>query len=399
MKSKGDIDFVESSIENARAQVTNVEKVTRTLESLHNEMHDFEDRIFFLEHVQLCKMVLQIMMNAQRNMKVAAWRSWNGWSEADGGLAKLKICARLEAEYAECKAKEVEAEALVEQKLKALSDVAMRSLDTRKRNFLVSIFAKGGPEAKNAYFIRWKAIYLMYAKSYKVWKGFFGKLQNMKVNMALQKWKATIYEASMPPEAIIKALQERVARQRMLKEKFETELEAIVQAETERAFANLDEDKRSLLIRILTRMMKIKQHHAMRVWKDKIKNGAKYEQRQKQIIHKMLKSYLNIGWQTWRSYDVAACTALSLRGNEQKQRHIKLLFGQLEKLTLYLKKQQVEVEVMRESVQLQAQAARRVLAKRESIISELGDGIAIATEEVVPPPISECELKEPVLRS
>jgi hypothetical protein len=399
MKSKGDIDFVESSIENARAQVTNVEKVTRTLESLHNEMHDFEDRIFFLEHVQLCKMVLQIMMNAQRNMKVAAWRSWNGWSEADGGLAKLKICERLEAEYKECKAKEVEAEALVEQKLKALSDVAMRSLDTRKRNFLVSIFAKGGPEAKNAYFIRWKSIYLMYAKSYRVWKGFFGKLQNMKVNMALQKWKATIYEANMPPEAIIKALQERVARQRMLKEKFEGELEAIVQAETERAFANLDEDKRSLLIRILTRMMKIKQHYAMRVWKDKIKNGAKYEERQKQIINKMMKSYLNIGWQTWRGYMVAANTALGLKGNEQKQRHIKLLFAQLEKLTAYLKKQQVEVEVMRESVQLQAQAARRVLAKRESIISELGDGIAIALEEVTPPPISECELKEPVLRA
>ena len=172
-----------------------------------------------------------------------------------------------------------------------------------------------------------------------------------------------------------------------------------MQAETERAFANLDEDKRSLLIRILTRMMKIKQHHAMRVWKNKIKTGAKYEQRQKQIINKMLKSYLNMGWQTWRSYDVAACTALSLRGNEQKQQHIKLLFAQLEKLTSYLKKQQVEVEVMRESVQLQAQAARRVLAKRESIISELGDGIAIACEEVVPPPISECELKEPVLRS
>ena len=137
----------------------------------------------------------------------------------------------------------------------------------------------------------------------------------------------------------------------------------------------------------------------MRKWKDKIRNGARYEARQKQIINKMMKGYLNIAWQTWRSYDVAACTALSLRGNEQKQKHIKLLFGQLEKLTSYLKKQQVEVEVMRESVQLQAQAARRVLAKRESIISELGDGIAIACEEVVPPPISECELKEPVLRS
>ena len=104
-------------------------------------------------------------------------------SRRAGGLAKLKICQRLEEEYEACKAKESEAEQLVEQKLKALSDVAMRSLDTRKRNFLVSIFAKGGPEAKNAYFIRWKAIYLMYAKSYKVWKGFFGKLQNMKVNM------------------------------------------------------------------------------------------------------------------------------------------------------------------------------------------------------------------------
>ena len=133
--------------------------------------------------MSLAPQVLQIMMNAQKNMKVAAWRSWNGWSEADGGLAKLKICERLEAEYKACKAKEEEAEALVEQKLKALSDVAMRSLDTRKRNFLVSIFAKGGPEAKNAYFIRWKGIYLMYAKSYKVWKGFFGKLQNMKANM------------------------------------------------------------------------------------------------------------------------------------------------------------------------------------------------------------------------
>ena len=96
---------------------------------------------------------------------------------------------------------------------------------------------------------------------------------------------------------------------------------------------------------------------------------------------------------------VAANTALGLKGNEQKQKHIKLLFAQLEKLTAYLKKQQVEVEVMRESVQLQAQAARRVLAKRESIISELGDGIAIALEEVAPPPISECELKEPVLRA
>ena len=172
-----------------------------------------------------------------------------------------------------------------------------------------------------------------------------------------------------------------------------------MRAETERAFANLDEDKRSLLIRILTRMMKIKQHYAMRVWKDKIKNGAKYEERQKQIINKMMKSYLNIGWQTWRGYMVAANTALGLKGNEQKQKHIKLLFAQLEKLTAYLKKQQVEVEVMRESVQLQAQAARRVLAKRESIISELGDGIAIALEEVTPPPISECELKEPVLRA
>ena len=87
-----------------------------------------------------------------------------------------------------------------------------------------------------------------------------------------------------------------------------------------------------------------------------------------------------------------------MKGNEQKQQHIKLLFAQLEKLTAYLKKQQVEVEVMRESVQLQAQAARRVLAKRESIISELGDGIAMALEEVKPPPLTECELKEPVLR-
>jgi hypothetical protein len=60
MKSKGDIDFVESSIENARAQVTNVEKVTRTLESLHNEMHDFEVR----------ESVLKLTLN------LIWWRRW-----------------------------------------------------------------------------------------------------------------------------------------------------------------------------------------------------------------------------------------------------------------------------------------------------------------------------------
>ena len=92
-------------------------------------------------------------------------------------------------------------------------------------------------------------------------------------------------------------------------------------------------------------MMKIKQHGAMKKWKDKIKNGATYEARQRQIIHKMMKSYLNIGWQTWRSYMVAANTALGLKGNEQKQKHIKLLFAQLEKLTAYLKRQQVEVDL------------------------------------------------------
>ena len=58
----------------------------------------------------------------------------------------------------------------------------------------------------------------------------------------------------------------------------------------------------------------------------------KYEERQKQIINKMMKSYLNIGWQTWRGYMVAANTALGLKGNEQKQKHIKLLFAQLEKI-------------------------------------------------------------------
>ena len=89
-----------------------------------------------------------------------------------------------------------------------------------------------------------------------------------------------------------------------------------------------------------------------------------------------------------------------MKGNEQKQRHIKLLFAQVEKLTAYLKKQQVEVEVMRES-RCSCKPRRLVacLAKRESIISELGDGIAMALEEVTPPPISECELKEPVLRA
>ena len=155
--------------------------------------------------------------------------------------------------------------------------MAMRSLDTRKRNFLVSIFAKGGPEAKNAYFMRpWKGIYLMYAKSYRVWKGFFGKLQNMKVNMAfdievelesqvnmaLQKWKATIYEASAARGHHQGC--GRVARPRMLKEKFEKRTRGHSCRRRPTSVPSLIwmKCKGRGGSRILTRMLKIKQHGA-----------------------------------------------------------------------------------------------------------------------------------------
>ena len=82
----------------------------------------------------------------------------------------------------------------------------------------------------------------MYAKSYRVWKGFFGKLQNIgvtqrlilklnltlvraQVNMALQKWKAT----STKQYAARPSSSARAATANNAEEKFD-ELEAIVRS-------------------------------------------------------------------------------------------------------------------------------------------------------------------------
>ena len=46
-------------------------------------------------HMPTAPQVLQIMMNAQKNMKVAAWRSWNGWSEADGADSAFSVILNL----------------------------------------------------------------------------------------------------------------------------------------------------------------------------------------------------------------------------------------------------------------------------------------------------------------
>ena len=81
-----------------------------------------------------------------------------------------------EAEYKECKAKEAEAEALVEQKLKALlmPHVLRAALDTlENRNFPSQLSSRrGGPEAKNVRSsIRWKS-YLSHVRQVlgHVWK-------------------------------------------------------------------------------------------------------------------------------------------------------------------------------------------------------------------------------------
>ena len=96
----------------------------------------------------------------------------------------------------------------------------------------------------------------------------------------------------------------------------------------------------------------------------------------------MLKSYLNIGWQTWSKYVQNANAALAAKNVERVKRHIALLFGQLDALNVVLKRQQVEVEAMRESVQLQAKAAARVLAGRQAILKDMPEAIKICEEDL-----------------
>ena len=381
-KQKGDVDFVESSIENAKNHHVNVEHVTRIIEKMHVEMHDYEDRIFFLEHIQLAKMILKIIVDREKAAYIKAWRTWAGSCNLFGGQSRENQIVILGEQVDVAKAAYDDAEAVLDARLKKLADVALKALDTKKRSFLVSIFSKNGPEMKNGGFLRWKLTVKLMVTQEKTWTAFFAKVENMQLNMGWQKWKTCFYEEQMPPEQIIRALQERVEKQRAETGRYEAELEKICLAQTKHLFDNLGDDKRRKLTMTLTKMFKRQCLLALKAWNEKAMKGHHWRTKQIKVLNMMLKAYLSMGWKTWAKYAQLHKRCQADKEAQHTQTHIKLLYGQVDALNALLRKQQVEVEAMRDSVELQSKAAMRVAAARQAILGDFDAAYDIATQDV-----------------
>ena len=85
---------------------------------------------------------------------------------------------------------------------------------------------------------------------------------------------------------------------------------------------------------------------------------------------------------TWAKYAQLHKRCQADKEAQHTQTHIKLLYGQVDALNALLRKQQVEVEAMRDSVELQSKAAMRVAAARQAILGDFDAAYDIATQDV-----------------
>ena len=235
---------------------------------------------------------------------------------------------------------------------------------------------------KQGSFLIWKNTVKLMVAQEKTWTGFFKKIENIQLNMGWQKWKTNYYEEQMPPDQILRALQERVDKQRAETGRYEADLEAIILSQTRHLFDHLSDDKRRKLTMTLTKMFKRLCLLALRSWNEKALKSYHWRQKQIKVLNQMLKSYLSLGWKTWVKFNQLHKRCQADKEANHLQKHIKLLYSQVDSLNAILRKQQIEVEAMRDSVELQSKAAMRVAAARQAIIQDFDVAYDIATQDV-----------------
>ena len=62
----------------AKINQENVNRITHRLEEIHDEMHELDDIIFFVEHSELVKVIMRVMMGRVKILLAKAWSQWAG---------------------------------------------------------------------------------------------------------------------------------------------------------------------------------------------------------------------------------------------------------------------------------------------------------------------------------
>jgi hypothetical protein len=366
----------------AKINQDNVNRITHRLEEIHDEMHELDDIIFFVEHSELVKVIMRVMMGVVKNSLAKAWSQWAGDCNTLVGFADPREIKKLEPLVVEARKRMEIAEQELEEKMRNFVGMRLRTVDDKKRAFLIGIFGKGGAEGKRAVFMEWKIKAADATKIYKTCKRFFKRILNLKTSMALRKWQSEVYSANMPPEEQIKHLKfavEQARKDMLINEK---NLEGIVLAQTKAAFDSLGEDKKKLLRRILGAMLTHMQRVVLKEWKYKVDNLDRQKALMTGFLNRMLSSYLQKGWVTWEYYDKGAVAFAAKKRSIYLQKSINALGGQVGRLDEILKAQLSEVEVMRQCVETQVKCSERVIAGRESVNLAIPEAIDLCEDDL-----------------
>jgi hypothetical protein len=368
----------------AKINQENVNRITHRLEEIHDEMHELDDIIFFVEHSELVKVIMRVMMGRVKILLAKAWSQWAGDCNTMVGFADPREIKKLEPLVVEAKKRMEVAEQELEEKMRNFVNMRLRTVDDKKRAFLIGIFGKGGAEGKRAVFMEWKIKAAEATKIYKTCKRFFKRILNLKVSMAIRKWQSEVYSANMPPEEQIKHLQFAVEQARKDMKINEKLYEDIVMAQTAAAFDALSDDKKMLLKRILGQMLTHMKRVVLKEWKYKVDNYDRQRALMTGFINRMMKSYLQKGWVTWEYYDKGAVAFKAKRRTIYLQKSITTLGDQVSRLDDILKAQLEEVEVMRQCVETQIKCSERVCAGREAVADALPEAIDLCEEDLEP---------------
>ena len=87
----------------AKINQENVNRITHRLEEIHDEMHELDDIIFFVEHSELVKVIMRVMMGRVKILLTKAVSQWAGDCNTMVGFADPREIKKLEPLVVEAK--------------------------------------------------------------------------------------------------------------------------------------------------------------------------------------------------------------------------------------------------------------------------------------------------------
>jgi len=363
-----------------------VAEMTAILDLNHQEQAHLDEEIEELLHgkSKFKEMKAVLIVMAQKFLKIAL----HTWMEHTIHLEhrrEKQTQKDLATRVREAKAAyEASAAALEGDRAKAVA-LALQRSNHATYQLLLKMFSKFHDNAERFALNTWVAK-VQHAKAEKLkWTRFFSKITNFQLHSGFHAWVRNYRWALLPPEGQMAVLREKIAAHKRDIE----EHRAATKADLERAMAthagSEEESGRRLLCRVIARLLHKFVYYGWKRWRSRCDLFKKQVKIAGKLLTKFERRFESVAFATWSSI---VKRELEL-ANERSERQLKSLIhamrrklkGQVALLTSLV----ADVEAMRDSIALQAAAARRVAAGLPGVAAALGDCVGHGARPIVIP--------------